>query len=710
MNALTPALARMQTASDNSELAGQLRARGLYDVTDARFVKYGLAWDRVAVPDPEPLPAPAPASSVVEFPKLPVPGNGPVPVKTPKATPAPPPPPPPATPPPPLAVGVEVGGGAGGDSALSQQHQDAVKRAVAKLTGVEADQVTVGASGGSGGRRRLRQAADASAPWSQKLALSVAPAPGQGAAVRAALDKLATGDGAQRLADAVRAEGWPSVQRASVATANGSAPGRGRGAAAETVSNTPLSGGAIAGIVIGALVTAALIAGVIVTAILLRTHRRPPPSALPHAPKLMAAASAQTDGSAVSPGMESVELGFTKATPSPPPRRGFAGLGRPRAPPQPPPTLGTEGVADGARRDLASIAAAGVTSLRRLASGAAGRLSAAGGSASAATTISPPRPPRPTGAPADPLDDVEDAVADLALRGTPFAGNYAADAVLRRGPRTLEVAAREVAPPRRPVVLKFFTSPDEFRHEGALAAKLPPGEATPAVLDAFAAGGAPGASTLPACVVSEAGDYSLADWPRKRSRTPDDVQRRAVLAMVAKAVARLHAKGVVHGGLCPDAVLWFSGANAMKLGRLATWAPVGGAASPPPDPRYAAPEIVAAVAKGAATVPATAAADSWALGALAYWIFTDAPLLPNAGDAAAAAAALGDAGPLPWEARPAALVKLAPPVAAVITGLLARDPAARTAAADVLTSPLFRSKARRPGSGKTASAASAVTK
>ena len=696
----------MQTASDNSELAGQLRARGLYDVTDARFVKYGLAWDRVAVPDP-PEPAPAPAPSVVEFPKLPVPGNGPVPVKTPKATPAPTPPPP-VAPPPPLAVEVEVGGGAGGNPALTKEHQDAVKRAVAKLAAVEVDQVTVVGGGGSGGRRRLRQTADP-ASWSQKLALSVAPAPSQGAAVRAALDGLATGDGAQRLADAVRAEGWPSVQSASVATINGSVAGS-VASAAEPASSAPLSAGAIAGIVIGALVTAALIAGVIVAAIRLR--RRPPPStsAPRHAPKLMAAASAQTDASAPTPGMESVELGSTKAMPSPPPRRGFAGLGRPRVPPPPPPTLGTEGVADGARKDLASIAAAGVTSLRRLASGAAGRLSAAGGSASAATTVSPPRPQRPAGTPADPLDDVEDAVADLALRGTPFAGKYAADAVLRRGPRTLEVAAREVAPPRRPVLLKFFTSPDEFRHEGALAAKLPPGEATPAVLDAYAVGGAPGAATLPACVVSEAGDYSLADWPRKRSRTPDDVQRRAVLAMVAKAVAGLHAKGVVHGGLCPDAVLWFSGANAMRLGRLATWAPVGGAAPPPPDPRYAAPEIAAAVAKGAATVPATAAADSWALGALAYWIFTDAPLLPNAGDAAAAAAALGDTGPLPWEKRPAALAKLAPPVAAVITGLLARDPAARTAAADVLTSPLFRSKARRPGSGKTASAASAVTK
>jgi hypothetical protein len=310
---------------------------------------------------------------------------------------------------------------------------------------------------------------------------------------------------------------------------------------------------------------------------------------------------------------------------------------------------------------------------------------------------------------------VEDAVADLALRGTPFAGKYALDSVLgRRGPHTVDVSAREIAPPRRPVLLTFLLSADEFRHEASLAARLPPGDATPAVLDVFAAGTAPGATSLPSCVITEAGDYSLAAWPRKRSRTPDDVQRRAVLAMVARAVAALHARGVVHGGLCPDAVLWFAGANTMRLGRLATWAPAGGAGPPPPDARYAAPEVAAVAARGAATVPATTAADCWALGALAFWIFTDAPLLPNATDAAAAAAALGegDGAPLPWEARPAALAKLAPPVAAVVSGLLARDPGARMSAADVLASPLFRRGASRRGTregGPAASAGSVAT-
>ena len=49
-----------------------------------------------------------------------------------------------------------------------------------------------------------------------------------------------------------------------------------------------------------------------------------------------------------------------------------------------------------------------------------------------------------------------------------------------------------------------------------------------------------GAAALPPCIVTERADYSLADWPAKRAREPDDLQRRAVLAMVVKALASLH--------------------------------------------------------------------------------------------------------------------------------------------------------------------------
>lgn len=38
------------------------------------------------------------------------------------------------------------------------------------------------------------------------------------------------------------------------------------------------------------------------------------------------------------------------------------------------------------------------------------------------------------------------------------------------------------------------------------------------VLDAFDKGTAPGAPHLPPCLVTDAGDYSLAEWPMKRAR------------------------------------------------------------------------------------------------------------------------------------------------------------------------------------------------
>lgn len=293
------------------------------------------------------------------------------------------------------------------------------------------------------------------------------------------------------------------------------------------------------------------------------------------------------------------------------------------------PGLGTEQVVAGARRDLASIAAAGVSSLRKLAAAAAvggggggggekaGAARAGGGPAAAAAaavaasaarsqqqqqqqaaSLSSREQQQPK-----PVDDrvslAESAIVTLAARGTPYAGKYS---LSRQGPSangsnskhssnsrprptTLVFRATELAPPGRNAAATFYLSDEQFRHEASLAAKIPPGDVTPEVLDAYAAGDAPGARSLPACIVAEAADYSLEEWPERRARAPDAVQRRAVLALVARAVAGAHARGVVHGSLCPSALLWFSGANAMRLGELSRWAPAGGRAPLHSEPR-----------------------------------------------------------------------------------------------------------------------------
>lgn len=277
------------------------------------------------------------------------------------------------------------------------------------------------------------------------------------------------------------------------------------------------------------------------------------------------------------------------------------------------PGLGTDHVVAGARRDLTSIAAAGVSSLRKLAAAAGGggggggeKAAAAGGGAAAAAAIAAAASPQKRQQPApleqqqqskpdDPISQAETAIAALAARGTPYTGKYS---LSRSGPTAktpsskskskptiIIYRATELAPPGRAATATFYLSDEQFRHEASMAARLPPGDVTHDVLDAYAAGDAPGARMLPACVVAEAADYSLEEWPERRARAPDAVQRRAVLALVAKAVAGAHARGVVHGSLCPSAVLWFSGANVMRLGELSRWAPAGGRAPLHAEPR-----------------------------------------------------------------------------------------------------------------------------
>ena len=74
-------------------------------------------------------------------------------------------------------------------------------------------------------------------------------------------------------------------------------------------------------------------------------------------------------------------------------------------------------------------------------------------------------------------------------------------------------------------------------------------------------------------------------------RAPDDVQKRAVLAMVVKTLAGLHGSGIVHGALSPSAVVWHSRENAMKVANLCCAAAPGDLAPLSPTLRYSPPEV-----------------------------------------------------------------------------------------------------------------------
>lgn len=70
------------------------------------------------------------------------------------------------------------------------------------------------------------------------------------------------------------------------------------------------------------------------------------------------------------------------------------------------------------------------------------------------------------------------------------------------------------------------------------------------------------------------------------------MQKRAVLAMVVKALAGMHGAGIAHCALGPGAVLWYARDNAMKLADLGCAAEPGQATRVSPALRYAPPEVL----------------------------------------------------------------------------------------------------------------------
>jgi len=150
----------------------------------------------------------------------------------------------------------------------------------------------------------------------------------------------------------------------------------------------------------------------------------------------------------------------------------------------------------------------------------------------------------------------------------------------------------------------------------------------------------------------------------------------------------------------------------MKLGGTdaGAWGAKGSPLPAHPVPAFAAPEVIAALARaeeagggggGAAaarpTVAAHPAQDAWSLGMLAYLVLTDSPLIPVDATASEVAAALGTSGQLPWERPGGALEALEDPAtAAAIASLLRREPRKRASAASVLGGGLFKGLAGAP--------------
>lgn len=96
------------------------------------------------------------------------------------------------------------------------------------------------------------------------------------------------------------------------------------------------------------------------------------------------------------------------------------------------------------------------------------------------------------------------------------------------------------------------------------------------------------------------------------------------------------------------------------------------------------------MAEGAISVPASRAADAWALGALLYEIFAGAPLFGPALPDASVVACLLNRAPLPPDARPGGWGAVADVRARVLVqGLLQHDARARTSVRTAAQSPVL---------------------
>lgn len=318
---------------------------------------------------------------------------------------------------------------------------------------------------------------------------------------------------------------------------------------------------------------------------------------------------------------------------------------------------------------------------------------------------------------------VRDAVADEAVSvGAAVAGRYI---VLQRlGRRTF--AARGLGPDGSgggklaAVVLKFFATSSAAaadREVGLLGALAVAGPASasvaPLVMDLPA--NTPG--ILARCLVIARGQFTLEDWLASRrgggggggGKQQQQAQPATAFTAAAllSAVARLHARGVVHRLLAPRRFAWFEGDGEARAGGGGQATGKGGgqwrvtgasaavrggeAAKPVAVLRYAAPEVVRNIAEHEAVIPApaTSSSDAWAVGAMLYELWTGRALWgAEVADGGVVAGLMEEGGAPPgFEEGLAGIGD--DRVRTVIQGLLQWDPSARLSVAAALAAPVF---------------------
>ena len=108
-----------------------------------------------------------------------------------------------------------------------------------------------------------------------------------------------------------------------------------------------------------------------------------------------------------------------------------------------------------------------------------------------------------------------------------------------------------------------------------------------------------------------------------------------VLTHIAEALRGIHAKKFVHGHVKPAHILYLRQDNRWTLADFDRASSVGCRVPPVASLDYTPPENMLAAASGAKVVRASAAADCWALGVVAFELLTNAKALKPSEDGTA---------------------------------------------------------------------------
>ncbi|KAL4444917.1 hypothetical protein ABPG77_003967 [Micractinium sp. CCAP 211/92] len=236
---------------------------------------------------------------------------------------------------------------------------------------------------------------------------------------------------------------------------------------------------------------------------------------------------------------------------------------------------------------------------------------------------------------------------------------------------------------KQPVSIKFYGRMEDFNRERQLYSLAISPQFVPMMYFCEE-----GSEDLPPFIITERGDFTLAEVLRKSQPPPQ--QQKILLHDVACALSQLHSMGLVQMDIRPANIMFFGKEGAWKLVDFENWAWAGQPADVAYALRYAAPEIPAADLLGEATLAAEHSMDLFALGILAYEVMTGKRFYGDASDADVLQMLMGHKM-LPSEGDRSVLGQIADKNAQrLLRHLIRRAPSARWDAAKVVSCQWFR--------------------